>query len=212
MADLKQIDMDLDNVDVDGIAASQSPDEDAALVLNGALGTTLDFARQLIVTTGGNTTGTTLTITGTDENGVTITEAVADVNTTAETTKYFKTVTSAQLSGADPATTYTLGTVDEAVTKTFPLEYRNNRAATVAVTVTGTIDFTVQETFDKLFVLDNLDELAWYDVTALATKTANTRSPITAGATGIRVKVNSYTNGAELKIMISQGDHPHLGA
>lgn len=207
MVYLKQIDMDLDNVDVDGVAASQSPDEDAALLLNGALGTTLDFARQLIVTTGGNTTGTTLTIHGTDENGVSISEAVADVNTTAETTKYFKTVTLAQLSGADPATTYTLGTVDEAVTKTFPLEYRNQRAATVAIIVTGTINFTVQETFDDLFSTNNsLDSLAWFDVTALAAKTANTRSPLTVGATGMRVVVNSYTDGAALRILVSQGE------
>jgi hypothetical protein len=203
MPKIKQLDIDLDDVDVDGIAASQSPDEDAALLLNGALGTTLDFARQLIVTTGGNTTGTTLTIVGTDENGAAISEAVADVNTTAETTAYFKTITSATLSGSDPNTTYTLGTVDEAVTKLFNLQSRNEQAATVAVIVTGTIDFTVQETFDDYYT-NGMASLAWFDVTALASKTANTRAQLTKGATGMRVKVNSYTNGAELRVMIIQ--------
>ncbi len=190
------------NVDADGICASQTPVGAIALTLDGALGTTLDYARQLCIVSASDISNRTLLFTGTDEFGRAQTETVTGPNaTTVETTKYFKTITSIVISGT-AAGALTVGTVDELATQPLPLEYRNRVAAMVAVDVTGTINFSVQETFDAIF--DTSVVPTWWDVTALASKTADTRSQISVGARGIRIIVNSYTDTATFNYDVVQ--------
>lgn len=150
-------------------------------------------------------TGKTITLVGTDANGAALTEAVTgpDNAATVESAGYFKTLTSATPSATIGADTFDIGWVDEVSTQAIPINWRSESAATINVDVAGTIDFTVQETFDDIQAL-GLQGVQWLAITALSAKTADTTSKSTVGATAIRLIVNSYSSGAELQMNVVQ--------
>jgi hypothetical protein len=147
--------------------------------------------------------GKTVTLVGTDPNGAALTEIVTAPGTSAtvESTGYFRTLTSATPSATIGADTFDIGWVDEVATATYPLDWRSPYAANVSVDVTGTIDFTVQQTFVNVLAGETP---VWVNITALASKTADTTSTAAVGATAIRTLVNSYSSAAELQVYISQ--------
>lgn len=199
----KTFNFDLDNVDDDGIAEAQDPGEAATLTLDGALLTTtssLDFARRLLLTSTADDSGLGITVTGIDADGNSITETpgTGPSSGSVTTTKYFKTISSIAVDG-DPAGDISVGTVDEIQSQTVPVDPYLPEALTLSVDVTGTIDFTIQETFGDPLTTASTN-LTWVSVTALATKTADTTATLTRGARAWRLIVNSYTNGAEVKI------------
>lgn len=205
----KEIDIDPVDVDDDGVVAAETLAAAGNFTIGGALASggsvTFDYPRQLIQTTVGNESARTFTITGTDEDGVAQTLAMAGLNaTTGETAQYWSTVT--QIASDDAtANDVKFGTVDEIQTKTYPLNFYSDDAATISVDVTGTIDFTVQETFDSVLDLSSpAVNATWADISALADKTADTTSTATKNATAVRITVNSYSSGAELQARIIQ--------
>lgn len=151
--------------------------------------------------------GKTVTLVGTDANGAALTEVVTGPGTSAtvESAGYFKTLTSATPSATIGADTFDIGWVDEVSTQAIPLNWRSESAATINVDVAGTIDFTVQETFDDIQSL-GIQNAQWVNIAALATKTADTTSKSTVGAIAIRLIVNSYSSGAELQMNVIQPD------
>jgi hypothetical protein len=153
----------------------------------------------------------TITLTGTDADGKEQTETMAAPGTSAtvESTKYFKTLTTATVSASIGADTFDIGWVDEVVTKTIPLNWRNAVPATINVDVTGTINFTVQQTFDALQTAGYKaqQDAQWVDITALAAKTADTLGAASLGATAIRLLTTSYSSGAELQMNVNQPDY-----
>lgn len=207
-----EIDIDLDDVDDNGIVESETLSGGGvqSFTIGGALASggvaTMDYARQVICTTAANESARTFTITGTDADGKALTETMTGPNiSTAETAGYFKTVTSIT-SDDDTAGAVYFGTVDEVMSITFPLDYRNTEAATYAVDVTGTINFTVEESFEKIQSLTApSQDASWHSLSALASKTADTVSVGTINATAVRIKVNSHSSAAELQLHISQG-------
>lgn len=154
----------------------------------------------------------TLTITGTDADGNVQAETISAPGTSAtvESTKYFKTLTSVTVSATIGADTFDIGWVDEVMTQTIPLDWRSETAAMVNVDVTGTINFTVQETFDQFQTPGIIPtrDCQWLDVTALAAKTADTRAQVSIGATAIRLVVASYSSTAELQMNVNQPSFP----
>ena len=85
-------------LDADGITTSASLSGAGTLTINGALATgsevELSSGRQVTITSAGNDTGVTFTVTGTDVNGAAQTEAITGASGAAATsTKYFKTIT-----------------------------------------------------------------------------------------------------------------------
>lgn len=203
MPRIKIVDIDPDNVDADGVAELQAITASTAMTLNGALGTTLDYARQLGVHSASDINTVVFTIVGKDANENVITETVTNVNnSTIETTKYYKVVTSVTPSGTS-SSTVEVGTVDEVVTQAIPLEHVAQVAATVAVDVTGTVNYTVQETFMDV-LKEGTASVVWADVTAHATKTADTNAQISVHATAVRLVINSYTSTAEIQMRIVQ--------
>ena len=85
-------------LDADGITTSASLSGAGTLAINGALASTgtvtLSSGRQVTITSAGNDTGVTFTVTGTDVNGTAQTEAITGASGAAATsTKYFKTIT-----------------------------------------------------------------------------------------------------------------------
>lgn len=151
--------------------------------------------------------GKTVTLVGTDADGKAQTEVVTGPGSSAtvESTKYFKTLTSATPSATIGADTFDIGWVDEIAGTVIPLNHRSDSAATIAVDITGTIDFTVQQTFDNIYSsLVASQDAQWFSITALAAKTADTVGSASIGATAIRFIVNSYSSGAEAQMFISQ--------
>lgn len=212
MATQKTILIDLDAVDADGLATAQAVAGAGALTLNGALisggtFTSSDYARQIGILSAGNDAGITFTIVGTDADGKALTEVVtgsAAAPGTAESAGYFFTVASITASGA-AAGNVSAGTVDEAVTSTIPLDRYNHNPASISVeSVTGTIDFSIDETFSDI---QNVDTFEFYAVTVFANKSAAFRGEISNHATGVRLRVNSYTTGADVTMVINQ-DRP----
>lgn len=204
----KEYDIDPDNVDTDLVAASQTlATGGGSLTLST---TSLDYARQLGIACAGNETGNTFAVVGTDADGYAQSENVAGVSaTTAETSKYYKTISSITGSSATATGGVSVGTVDELITQTIPLDWRSDIAAAINVDVTGTINFTVQQTFDDVqrpgqSPQSALQNAQWVDITALAAKTADTTSTASVGATAVRLVVNSYTNGAEIQMNVNQ--------
>ncbi|MEE8208129.1 MAG: hypothetical protein V3T88_04130, partial [Nitrosomonadaceae bacterium] len=179
--------------------------------VNGIFISSDGFGHQLdIIDTGADDqTGANYTITGTDSDGAAEVEnRVGPASgATIETAKYFLTVTSIEISSPVAASTIDVGTVDEVASKTVPLNYRNFEAATFAVDVTGTIDYTVQETLDEIQLQANPSaDASWHNITALAAKTADLLSQGTTHATAGRLIINSYSTGAELQFTTMQNE------
>jgi len=208
----KRIDIDPVAVDPDGLAKAQAVVAAGALSLDGDLisggAYSGDYARQLGVLSAADDSLITFTIVGTDSDGKALTEVVtgsAGAPGTAETTGYFLTVASVTASAA-AAGNVSVGTVDEISSQVFPIDFASGTPCTIGVDATGVVNFTVQETFDNFQRETNCQSVQWFNISGL-TEIANTDTlkTATAGATGIRLLINSYTTGAELQIYIS---HP----
>lgn len=198
----KTINIDLDNVDADGIAQSQTPS--TSFTLNGALGTTLDYARIILLTSAGDESGKTVTISGTDSDSNTISETITGPNTTALSTKFFKTITSITVSSAfsGTCTVGTSATTRVATSHTVPVDYKAETAPVISVEITGTVNYTVQQTFDNILV-NGTSTATWSNVGGLTSKTATSAAPLINGATGTRLRINSYSDTAEVQININ---------
>lgn len=154
-----------------------------------------------------NFSAITFTLTGIDIDGKSITETLAGPNNNTVTgTKYFATLSSvavsAELEGAD---LLTIGWSAASITKTIPLEWRSNAAAAMNADISGTINYSVQETFANVY--DSLSPstlLPWNSITAFAAKTADVTSTGTLGANAVRILTNTVTNGATVNLYISQ--------
>jgi hypothetical protein len=90
--------------------------------------------------------------------------------------------------------------VDEVATPAFQLNHYSMTAAVISVDVTGTISFTVQETYDDV----QNGVIVWSNVSALATKSADTTAQCGLHATAVRLITNSYSSTAELQMAILQ--------
>jgi hypothetical protein len=204
------IDIDVVDADPNGLAESQTPAAGGAqaLTLNGALisggtYTAADHAHRIGVTPTGDESARTYTIVGTDQNGVATTEVLAGLNATiTESVAYFKTVSSITVD-ANTAGALIAGTVDEVCTPDIPMDWTAQIAANMSVDVTGTINFTIQESFTPIND-PTWTSLFWVSITALASKTADTTSTGTPGHTAMRVVINSYSSGAELQVYVTQ--------
>lgn len=154
--------------------------------------------------------GKTITLVGTDPDGNALTEAVTGPGNgaTVESSGYFLTLTSATPSATIGSDTFDIGWVDEFCSRTIPLNWRAQTAAAINVDVTGTIDFTVQQSFDGVRDVATFHQNAqWQAITALTTKTADTLSTATVGATAIRFIANSYSSGGEAQMNVTQPDN-----
>lgn len=205
----KIYDVDLDAQDRDGIAQAQHIVAATAMTLNGALGTTLDYARIIGIYSGADCSSSAFTIVGTNANGQAISETIATGPNagTVVSTKLYKTITSVTPSAtvAQDVEVGTVNTTLSAETPVFILNSKDSNAVTIAVDVTGTIDYTVYESFSDPFTTDGVTNLAYFSVSALAAKTADVVSTLDTHARAVKLQVNSYSSGAELQMYIISG-------
>lgn len=210
---LKKYSIAPDDEDSDGICESQSTTGADDLSIDGDLATdgvaTMDFARRLVFESSGDESGTTITIVGTDADGKSQEEELDGPNATSvDSTLYFKTVTKVSTDAA-LAGNVTLGTTEELATKTVPLNAIARVEAAINVIVSGTIDYTVQETLnDVLGTEAPQQDVDWSNIETLEDETGNAMSIAIAGATAVRLVTNSYSSGASIEYSISQ---PRVG-
>lgn len=152
--------------------------------------------------------GKTITLVGTDADGGALTEVVTGPagSATVVSTEYFLTLDSATPSATIGADTFDIGWADEVATKTIPLDFYASVTATIAVDVSGTINFTVMETFQSVLTTASpIQNLTWRTIGALNNKTADTVNASFSKATGIHLVINSYSDGAAAAMTILQG-------
>lgn len=206
------------------ICASQTPLAGGNLTINGGSASggvaTLDTQRIVLLTFAASETGRTFVVYGTDDNGVSIQESVAGAAATAVTTQSFKTVTRISIDAAS-AGAITVGTNGVGAT---PWQIVSNAISPVnlgiGVTVSGTVDFTWQYTFEDPSGTwpnpatqttsgytnqrqpNTLTKFptAW-NLTALAAKSANTDSSMTTPIYAWRLQINSGTGTAQAVVV-----------
>ena len=185
-----------------------------AVTLNGSLVSggvaTLDAQRRVLFTSSGNDSGITFTITGTNANGDTISETLTGGNAAAVYTVLdYNTVTSVTASGAS-AGTVSIGTNGVAGSSWVRLDEYALPNLSIQAIVTGTINYTVQQSYDDPNSATNPvlpSAVNWSQLVAAASATAVTN--VTYMPIFVRVLVNSNTNpGAVTTTFLQTGVVP----
>ena len=210
------LDIDPANVDADGLAAANdstgtSVTLDGALTSGGTFTAADGLARQLSITDSSavDQSGATFTITGTDADGKTQTDAVTGPGNgaTVESAKYFKTVTSVAIANPAVACTVNIGTVDEVASQTIPLNIYSSNPASIVAELTGVMDYTIQVTNDNIqsITRGDQDSFTWAADTNWSGVTASQAKELVAESwRGMRFIANSYTDTAEIQLTIQQ--------
>lgn len=187
------------------VGASQSPGA-GAILINGTLASggvaTLGAAALITLVSGGNDTGITFTVTGTDSDGRTQTESIAGASTATKTlTKYFKTVSSVTHTGS-VAGTLSIGNTIDAVSNTIrPNLDTSPIAIGIGVTlVSGTATYKVQHSYQDG---RTSHPTLWFD-NAAGAKTASSEATYSAPVAVIRLLTSASGSGV-LSAAVVQG-------
>ena len=147
--------------------------------------------------------GITFTIAGTDADGHVITDTVtgpASASTTTST-KFFKTITTITPSATMGALVLSIGIAVTAITPTIALT-NSVAAAGMTVAVTGTINYTMYETFANVYAHDANSVST--TISALAAKTTTISANASVSATGVLLLINSLTATATVTVFLNQ--------
>lgn len=155
---------------------------------------TMDMARRIIITSGGNDSGITFALAGTDWAGNTISETITGASGAAASSVLdYLTVTSILTSGA-VATTVTVGT--NGVAGSPWVRFDDFAAASqvaIQATVSGTVNFTVQQTLDDPNRVTNQNPTVTYALARSAVTWVNHPSADLAAATATAQGNYAYT-------------------
>lgn len=146
--------------------------------------------------------GKTALLTGTDENGNNQTETLAlpGSSATVTSTKYFQTLTSVIPSATIGADTMDIGYTSAFISQWFLLNYHDRQGrASFVCTVTGTINYTVQQTQDNIYDDTYSAIFANIDDTTLVNATTSQNGGYETTPVAIRIVINSYSSGASLR-------------
>ena len=190
-------------IDRDGICAAQQAAGAGNLTIAGALASggtvTLGYAYRIEAYSAGNLSAATLTVTGTDQWGRSQTDTITGPNAgVSASTKYFKTVTQIATDGA-LGSDIEVGAADE-IGYAYVIDLYEGDAS-IAVDVSGTINFTVEKCYERMTAGETPNWVAG----GIATQTADTQAAYTSPVAGVRLKVNSYSNGATIAMSVIQG-------
>ena len=185
------------------ICLSQTPLAAGNLTLNGALVAagvaTTDAARRIRFTFAADDSARTFGVYGTNHDGNVIVENVTGTATTADTTLDFKTVTRISVDAAT-AGAVTVGTNGVGSTKWWqPNIHIDPFAVGFGVTVTGTVNYDVEHTFNdprmpaNMLAANNAVIPIVFDHATIAAQTANANSNYAFPCRGIRATLNSGT-------------------
>ena len=196
----------LASASANAIALSQTPSA-GALALNGALASggvaTLDTARRVLFTFAADETGHSFVVTGTDWQGVVISETVAGTTAgTVYTAQDYKTVTSITIS-ANATGALTVGTNGIASTPPVVFDVYARSTPGFQCTVTGTVNYTVQQTIVSPWDVEP-EDWVWVnhlDTANLVAATATAQGNYAYGPPSMmRVVINSGTGSVALAV------------
>ena len=198
------------------IYTAQTPTA-GALTLNGALVSggvaTLDKPRRILITTVADETSRTFTIAGTNWSGQTWGETITGVNnTTVQSVLDYATVTSIVISG-NAAGNVSVGTNGVASSPWVRLDHWSSPETGIQVTVTGTVNYTVQQTLQDPNSATNPvtpSLMTWVnssDVNMVGA-TATAQSNYSFAPTFARVTLNSGT-GSLAAVFAQAGNMPY---
>lgn len=190
------------------IIAAQAPAANTPLTINGSLAAggvaTMAAQQTLGFTSAGNLSGMTFTITGTNDSGGIISETLTGPNgNTVNTQLNYRTVTKIVPSGTS-ATTLTVDTLQVGASQEVPVDvYQNPTNITLAVEVTGVVNYTVQWTVDDVFG-GQPGPFTWVAAAAnLTGATTNQVGTLVSPVRAVRVLTNS--GGGTAKFIVNQG-------
>ena len=131
------------------LALSQTPTA-GPVTLNGALASsgvvTMDTPRRVLITTTGNESANTFTITGTNWSGIAISETLAGANIgTSQSVLDYATVTSIKIAN-NAAAALTIGTSSVASSPWIRMDDWAFPQVAVQCSVSGTVNYTLQQT------------------------------------------------------------------
>jgi hypothetical protein len=188
-----------------GIAQDQQLGAAGDLALNGSLVDAdgvaqLGSQRQVILESGGNIATVVFTVTGTDDQGRTISEDVTGINGSSEVTVLnFATVT--QIAANDAfASDVEVGTTGVGASQEVPLDqYISPFNVSLFLGIIGTVDVTVQFTGDDVFG-DAPGPFSWLDHPNLTNITADDDATFISPVSACRLLTNSGVGTAVLRI------------
>ena len=172
---------------------------DGTLVVDGVA--QLGSQRQVRLESSGDISSTNFTITGTDDSGAVISETLAGPNaTTIATVLNFSTVTQIAADSAF-ASDIEVGTNNIGASQTVPLDqYISPFNVSLGVVITGTVNVTVQFTFDDVFG-DAPGPFNWTDHPDLTGLTAGDDASFISPVSACRLLTNSGDGTAVLRII-----------
>lgn len=192
----------------DAVAASQSPGAgaitlDGSAVVDGVA--VLDTARRVLLTSGGDDSGITFTVNGANSSGNPISETLAGANVgDVYTSQDFQTVTSVTHTGTVDGT-LEIGTNDVASSRWFTLNYQISQFNVgIGVVVDGTVNYTVEYTYDDVNAPFTGDPPVVFGIPALTSKSANLDSTLSSPSRFLRVTQNSGSSGGEIRMIAIQ--------
>ena len=151
----------------------------------------------------------TVTVTGTDADLNAQTDVIAagpNGVASVSTAKYFRTVTSVVMSGATSgADTFDIGWTAVAVTQTMGLEKWSAATAAVSCDVTGTCNFTIQQSPEDFY---NTPQQNGIWSTLIAGGAIDVTGSSTMSMRCVRGLINSVTAGATLRLCLAQAITP----
>lgn len=213
------LDMDPINVVTNGIAENQTTAGAADLVLNGSLadlgGGVFDIydagysagvgGVRIAIDSAGDISSVVFTVYGTDQDGITRTETITGVTTTAvNSVTFWQTITRIAADAAVGSNVF-VGPINQIVSKTLPLNWRNNWPATFVADITGTLQYDIEESSSELASSTDPSSLVW-GVTQ-SNQTADLTGSCLNYTTAARVRWDSYSSGAEMQFALRQNDY-----
>lgn len=212
------LDMDPANTSTNGIALAQTTSGAANLLLNGGQVsggvwslTSAGYSAgvggvRIFIDSAGDVSSVIFTVTGTDQDGIARTEAITGVTTTeVNSVTFWSTITQIAAS-ATVGSNVNVGTTSQVISKTLPLNWRNNYAATFVVSgVTGTLQYDIEETDSDFGSATDPSTLSW--AVSQSNKTADLASSLLNYSTAARLRWDSYSSGAELQFAVRQNDY-----
>lgn len=155
-----------------------------------------------------NYSASTVTFVGTDVDGYALTETISmpGASATVETTRFFKTLTSATPSVTIGADTMDIGMGASFASFAIGLDWRSGVIGFNTI-ISGTVNYTIQYTIDNIQDLDNRN-FNWLnsDDSGVVAATTSKSSNFIAIPTAMRFVANSQSGNPTIKLNIVQRD------
>lgn len=161
---------------------------------------------RIAIDSAGDVNAVVFTVYGTDQDGIERTEEITGVTTTAvNSVTFWRTITRIA-AGAEVDSNVFVGPINQIVTPTIVLNWRNDFQATFVVGgVTGTLQYDIEETNSELLASTDPAVLVW--AVTQSNKTADLAGSLLNYSTAVRLRFDSYSSGAELQFSVRQNDY-----